>query len=111
VALVGASPPAKARAAASEAPAVEPLPATADAFWRGSGLPDDLFGRVEPPTVTAALLGRLGPFPFWRGREPLFKVLTPVYQAASSRGLDVLLEGAAARDAPTRKGPPAPLML
>jgi uncharacterized Zn finger protein len=100
VALVGASPPVKARAAAaSEPPGAQPLPASAEAFWRGSALPEDLLGPVEPPTVTAALLGRLGPFPFWRGREPLFKVLTPVYQAASTRGLDVLV-GKSGRNEP-----------
>jgi len=102
VALVGASPPARARAEASEAPAAEPLPASTDAFWRGSDPPEDLLGRVEPPSVTAALLGRLGPFPFWRGREPLFKALTPVYQAASTRALDVLVETSPTPETPAR---------
>jgi uncharacterized Zn finger protein len=102
IALVGASPKATARAAAAETTDPEPLRAGAELFWRGSDLPDDLLGRVEPPAVTAALLGRLGGFPFWRGRDPLFKVLTPVYQAASSRGLDVLVEHPPAPETPPR---------
>jgi uncharacterized Zn finger protein len=69
----------------------EPLPESPDGFWEGNALPDDFLGPVEPPPVTAALLGRLGSFPFWRGQEPLFRVLTPLYQAASARGLDVLV--------------------
>jgi uncharacterized Zn finger protein len=68
----------------------EPLPEDPDAFWQGSALPDDFIGPVESPAVTAALLGRLGPFPFWRGQEALFAVLTPAYQAASQRAIDLL---------------------
>ena len=30
-------------------------------------MPDDLFGEVETPPVSAAWLRRLGNFPFWRG--------------------------------------------
>jgi uncharacterized Zn finger protein len=75
-----------------DAPAPEPLPVDPPAFWQGRPLPEDFLGQVDPPTVTAALLGRLGQFPFWRGREPLFAVLTPVYQAASGRALDLLVK-------------------
>jgi uncharacterized Zn finger protein len=104
VALVGAAPAARSGPRAAETPAAEPLPASPDAFWRGSDPPPDLLDGVEPPAVTAALLGRLGAFPFWRGRDPLFAVLTPAYQAASSRGLDVLAGASAdrARDGPAR---------
>jgi uncharacterized Zn finger protein len=45
---------------------------------------------VAPPPVTAALLGRLGQFPFWRGRRPLFQALTPAYASASARALELL---------------------
>jgi uncharacterized Zn finger protein len=89
-----ASPASAEPSAAPARPAPEPLPDGAEAFWQGGALPEDFLGRVEPPPVTGALLGRLGPFPFWRGREPLFHVLTPAYQAASSRGLDVLVSDA-----------------
>ena len=75
----------------SEAQAPEPLPARPGAFWQGGGLPEGFPGEVEPPPATAALLARLGPFPFWRGRQPLGEALAPVYAAAAARGLDVLL--------------------
>jgi uncharacterized Zn finger protein len=94
VALVGAAGGAK--TAASEAPAAEalpepePLPPDPSAFWQGSPLPEGIPGEVEPPPATAALLGRLGQFPFWRGQKPLFQSLTPAYQAASARALDLL---------------------
>jgi uncharacterized Zn finger protein len=92
VALLGAASSAAGGAALVEAAAPEPLPVDPQAFWAGNALPEDFFGHVGAPPVTGALLGRLGPFPFWRGRDPLFAVLTPVYQAASLRGLDLLVE-------------------
>jgi uncharacterized Zn finger protein len=92
VALLDASPSTRAGAVTAEATAPEPLPVDPSAFWQGGPLPEDFFGHVDPPAVTAALLGRLGQFPFWRGQEPLFAVLTPVYQAAAGRALDLLVE-------------------
>jgi uncharacterized Zn finger protein len=91
IALVGAAP-AAARPAVEDAPppAPEPLPHDPALFWHGTVPPEDLTGDVAPPPVTAALLGRLGQFPFWRGRDPLFQVLTPVYRAASDRALEIL---------------------
>ena len=68
-----------------------PLSADPSAFWQGGELPEDLLGEVEAPPVAAALLGRLGPFPFWRGRQPFVEALEPVYHAASARGLEVFL--------------------
>ena len=41
--------------------------------------------------LTAALLGRLGQFPFWRGRQPLGEALAPAYREASALGLDAFL--------------------
>jgi uncharacterized Zn finger protein len=75
--------------AVSERPAK--LPAASEPFWNGGALPDDLFGEVERPAAGAALLRRLGRFPFWRGREPFPEALAPVYEAASRRGLGVFL--------------------
>lgn len=92
VALLGAAPSTRGSRVSAEPAASEPLPVEWPAFWQGSALPDDFFGHVAPPAVTAALLGRLGQFPFWRGRDPLFAVLTPVYQAASGRALDLLVD-------------------
>jgi uncharacterized Zn finger protein len=100
IGLLNRSPAAKATTAGpasdlgiagAEPVSAEPLPAEPVAFWQGSDLPGDFLGDVQPPSVTAALLGRLGQFPFWRGRLPLFQALTPVYQAASAAGLDALL--------------------
>lgn len=39
----------------------------------------------------AAVLRRLGRFPFWRGRSPLLEALEPVYAEAGARGLEVFL--------------------
>lgn len=69
----------------------DPLPSEPSAFWQGRELPEDFLGEVEAPPVVAALLGRLGQFPFWRGRRPLGEAVAPVYHAASARGLEVFL--------------------
>ncbi len=69
----------------------EPLPAEASRFWRGADLPDDLFGEVQIPPVSAALPRRLGNFPFWRGAERLPEVLESLYRQASQRGLEAFL--------------------
>lgn len=69
----------------------EPLSAEASRFWRGADLPEDLFGEVQIPPVSAALPKRLGNFPFWRGAERLPEVLEPLYRQASQRGLEAFL--------------------
>jgi uncharacterized Zn finger protein len=69
----------------------EPLPAAPSAFWAGGALPDDAFGEVRPPSLSAAWLRRLGSFPFWRGETRLQDVLEPVYQNAATRGLEAFL--------------------
>jgi len=69
----------------------EPLPADGSLFWNGGDLPEDFFGEVQIPPVSAALLKRLGNFPFWRGKERFFDALEPVYTRASNRGLAVFL--------------------
>jgi len=70
---------------------VAPIPSDPGVFWTGAGLPEDPFGEVSTPAAPAALLRRLGRFPFWRGREPLVESLVPVYEAASGLGLAVFL--------------------
>ena len=72
-------------------PASEPLIADAPDFWNGDSLPDDFFGEVSIPPVSAALVKRLGYFPFWRAEARLFDALEPVYTQASSLGLNVFL--------------------
>jgi len=68
----------------------EPLVAEAADFWGGS-LPDDLFGEVRVPPAPAALVKRLGNFPFWRGEERFLEAIEPLYTQASPRGLEVFL--------------------
>jgi uncharacterized Zn finger protein len=89
------APRERSRAARRAAP--DPLPSEPSAFWQGSELPEGLLGEVEAPPVDAALLGRLGQFPFWRGRQPLAEAVAPVYHAASARGLEVFLGARSAR--------------
>jgi uncharacterized Zn finger protein len=69
----------------------EPLVAEVSDFWGGSSLPDDLFGEVRVPPAPAALVKRLGSFPFWRGEERFLGAIEPVYTQASRHGLDIFL--------------------
>ncbi len=74
VELLGGSQAAVAAEAVPEPTAAlpdEPLPTNPPEFWHAGPLPDDLFGEVRVPTVSAALPRRLGNFPFWRGETPL----------------------------------------
>jgi uncharacterized Zn finger protein len=85
------APAPRERSRAGRRAAPDPLPSEPSAFWQGSELPEALLGEVEAPPVDAALLGRLGQFPFWRGRQPLAEAVAPVYHAASVRGLEAFL--------------------
>jgi uncharacterized Zn finger protein len=69
----------------------EPLVAEVSEFWGSGSLPDDVFGEVRVPPTPAALLKRLGNFPFWRGEERFLSAIEPVYTQASARGVDVFL--------------------
>jgi uncharacterized Zn finger protein len=84
-------PPAQEEKKKTLLPRPEPLPADGSLFWNGGSLPEDFFGEVQIPPVSAALLKRLGNFPFWRGKERFFDPLEPVYARASTRGLAVFL--------------------
>lgn len=68
----------------------EPLPADASRFWAASTLPENWLGEVQAPPVNAAVLKRLGNFPFWRGRERFVDALEPMYRWASETGLQIL---------------------
>jgi uncharacterized Zn finger protein len=109
VGLLGALPsPGEARGAEAPldegAPAPpEPLRPDPDAFWAGGGLPADPFGEVSVPATPAALVRRLGRFPFWRGTASLIETVEPVYAQASPRGLDVFLGTGSL--SPARAGP------
>jgi uncharacterized Zn finger protein len=92
--LLGATGSPAAKIEADEAQTIlpsEPLQTDANAFWNGGKLPDDFFGEVRLPPVSAALPKRLGNFPFWRGSERFLDALTPVYAQAAPQGLDVFL--------------------
>jgi uncharacterized Zn finger protein len=87
-----------ARAAASAAdqpppPTEAPIDPSPTAFWEGTELPPAWLGEVRKPPLQAALLRRLGNFPFWRGNERFIDALVPAYTAASERAQEVLLGG------------------
>jgi uncharacterized Zn finger protein len=69
----------------------EPLAPDPSPFWVGGSLPEDLFGEVRTPPVSAGLPQRLGSFPFWRGAQRFLDALEPIYAQASQRGLEVFL--------------------
>ncbi len=60
-------------------------------FWDGDPLPNDLFGDVTIPQVSAALPKRLGSFPFWRSEVKFLNKMEMIYSQASPVGLRVLL--------------------
>lgn len=82
--------PAETAPAADEAAAQvcgEPLPLDPKAFWSMGALPQDVFGGVQVPPVSAAWPKRLGNFPFWRGADRFLDGLEPIYQQGARRGL------------------------
>jgi len=69
----------------------EQLPTAVSDFWNGEKLPDDFFGDVRLPLVSAAGPKRLGNFPFWRGSELLLEAIEPIYKQVSQYGLNLFL--------------------
>ncbi len=69
----------------------EPLSPLPSEFWTLGPIPDDLFGEVQTPPVTAGLVRRLGKFPFWRGEKPLQEAVEAAYVDASATGVKVFL--------------------
>lgn len=81
----------EAAAAAAAAPTA-PLPADEYAYWGHARRIRDLaLGQVRKPPVAAAVARGLGNFPFWRGKELFLDALAPVYDTASSIGLNAFL--------------------
>ena len=68
----------------------EPLPEDPAMFWVMPPLPEMLTGPLLAPAQSAALLQRLGPFPFWRGEVSPLEALAPVYAAMAPTALGVL---------------------
>jgi uncharacterized Zn finger protein len=91
-ALVRMLGPGKAQEAApkTEIPA-EPLPANPAEFWELGAVTDDVYGEAQTPPVTAALVRRLGKFPFWRGEKPLLEAVEAAYVDASAAGIKAFL--------------------
>lgn len=89
--LGAATPTSKQTAEAPPALPPEPLAVEATAYWQGRVLPEDFWGEVRTPPVNAAVLQRLGKFPFWRGAQDLRAALEPNYAQASLQGLEVFL--------------------
>ena len=68
----------------------EPLPEDPSVFWAMPPLPETLAGPLLAPVKSAALLQRLGPFPFWRGEVSPLEALAPVYAALAAGALAAL---------------------
>lgn len=81
----------QAQAESEGEPLSVPLPHATDAFWGKDDPRGDVPGEVRIPPVTAALLRRLGSFPFWRGEEGFADAMEGIYRKASTAGLDVFL--------------------
>jgi uncharacterized Zn finger protein len=79
------------RGSAAGATPAEPLPADPAAFWSGGEIPPP--PQVRVPDATAALLRRLGPFSFWRGKSPMTAELDPLYERAAARALEIVAGG------------------
>lgn len=69
----------------------EPLTTDYSNFWHGGRVPDDWCGEVSEPPVSAALLKRLGKFPFWRGKDNFQDSLEPVYKQSSVSALEIFI--------------------
>ncbi|NOT56529.1 MAG: hypothetical protein HOP18_18170 [Deltaproteobacteria bacterium] len=76
-----------------KAPTLPPEPLTTDvaAFWGRGPVSEDMWGAVRTPTTPAAVVKRLGNFPFWRGEEKFLSAIEPLYVNASARGEEVML--------------------
>ena len=61
-------------------------------FWRAGSVPEDVFPERITGQHPGALLVGLGPFPFWRGPEPLPDALLSVYERAAAAALEVLAD-------------------
>ena len=68
----------------------EPLPEDPATFWAMQPLPEMLAGPLLAPAQSAALLQRLGPFPFWRGEVSPLEALAPIYAAMATGALAAL---------------------
>jgi len=63
-------------------PEPEPLPVEPQDFWQSAADPPPA-GSYRAPALDAALVLRLGAFPFWRGQTSLAAALAPLYRQAT----------------------------
>jgi uncharacterized Zn finger protein len=68
-----------------------PLPRETTEFWQRGASKARLCPDAQLPSVDAALVRQLGPFPLWRGSRSLLEKVSPVYAAASSKALEFFL--------------------
>ncbi|MDS4022484.1 MAG: SWIM zinc finger family protein [Candidatus Competibacter sp.] len=68
----------------------EPLPEDPLIFWTVPTLPETATGPLVAPAKAAALLRRLGPFPFWRGEASPLEALEPVYMVMGTSAFGAL---------------------
>lgn len=66
----------------------EPLDADRELFWSRKPSRDLRQAEAAPPKLTAALVKRLGHFPFWRGREHFIETMERVYERASTKPVE-----------------------
>jgi uncharacterized Zn finger protein len=94
-----------ARPVPAPAPTLPPEPLSTDvaAFWGRGPVSEEMWGTVRTPTTPAAVVKRLGSFPFWRGEEKFLSAIEPLYVNASARGEEVML-GALNIDTTARAG-------
>jgi uncharacterized Zn finger protein len=100
--LIGPAAPDPGGGVPQEPPVPVALPPDPGRFW-GEPPAADPGLCAEPAGAPAALLQRLGGFPWWRGQRPLAETLARHYANAPDLGLAVLLGEGLARAVPGRR--------
>lgn len=67
----------------------EPLPAEPSLFWGPGGEIPEIRVHASPTKVHGALPGRLGPIPFWRGKETFPETMAALYKTAACRAEEI----------------------
>ena len=67
----------------------EPLPAEPSRFWGPEGDIPEIRIPASLPKVHAALPGRLGPLPFWRGKETFPETMAALYETSACRAEEI----------------------
>ena len=67
----------------------EPLPAEPSRFWGPEGEIPEIRIPASLPKVHGALPGRLGPLPFWRGKETFPETMAALYESATCRAEEI----------------------